>query len=159
MQPGLKHLAEPIHLFAMGFGAGLVPLAPGTAGSALAMLPAWLMFELSLPLRIGIVVLTVLVGTWCCGESARRLGVHDHPAIVLDEIAAMLMLSVLLPPQPAWLLGAFVFFRVFDIAKPWPIRDVDHRMKGGTGIMLDDLLAAVYAAACLQMINLFLTAA
>jgi len=147
-------LRQPVHLFALGFGAGLAPFAPGTAGSALALLPAWLMLSLPWPWRIGIVAAVIVAGVWLCGESARRLGTHDHPAIVLDEIAAMLLLALLMPQRAWWLLPAFAFFRLFDIAKPWPIRDLDHRMKGGLGIMLDDLLAAGYAAACLQLIRL-----
>lgn len=151
--PSFRCLRRPVHLLALGFGAGLVPVAPGTAGSAVALVPAWLMLNLSWPWRIGIVAAVIVAGTWLCGASARRLGAHDHPAIVLDEIAAMLLTSLLMPQRAWWLLPAFVSFRVFDIAKPWPIRDLDHRMKGGLGIMLDDLLAAVYAAVCLQLIN------
>jgi phosphatidylglycerophosphatase A len=81
------------------------------------------------------------------------LGVHDHPAIVFDEIAAMLLLVPLIPDGPLWLCAAFVLFRFFDIVKPWPIRDVDHRMGGGLGIMLDDLMAALFAALCLQVVR------
>ena len=114
------------------------------------------MFSWPISWRIAIVTIVACVGIWVCGESARRLGVHDHPAIVLDEIGAMLLLSLLMPQQIVWLPIAFVLFRIFDIAKPWPIRDVDHRMRGGLGIMLDDVLAAAFAAVCLHVINLFL---
>lgn len=142
-------LRDPVHLLATGFGIGLVPRAPGTAGSILALVPAWLMFHLPLPWRAAVTLAVVVLGVWVCGESARRLAVHDHPAIVLDEIAAMLLLSVLLEPGVAWLLAALVLFRVFDIAKPWPIRTVDRTVSGGVGIMLDDVLAVVYAWICL----------
>jgi phosphatidylglycerophosphatase A len=151
--PSFRSLRRPVHLLALGFGAGLAPVAPGTAGSALALLPAWLMMRLPWSARIGIVAAVVVSGIWLCGASARLLRAHDHPAIVLDEIAAMLLLSLLMPQRAWWLLPAFAAFRLFDIAKPWPIRDLDHRMKGGLGIMLDDLLAAVYAAVCLQLIG------
>ncbi|NNC77142.1 MAG: phosphatidylglycerophosphatase A, partial [Woeseiaceae bacterium] len=79
-------------------------------------------------------------------ESARRVGVHDHPGIVWDEIAALYLVLLTVPESPAWWASAFVLFRVFDIWKPWPIRDLDHRLHGGLGIMLDDLAAGLYAA-------------
>lgn len=150
---GFGLLRQPVHLLALGFGTGLSPYAPGTAGSALALLPAWLMLDWPLAPRIAVVCVLIVAGVWICDLSAKKLGAHDHPAIVLDEIAAMLLLALLIPQQPVWLLGAFVFFRLFDIVKPWPIREMDHRIKGGAGIMLDDLMAAVYAAVCLQVIS------
>ena len=142
-------LRDPVHLLATGFGIGLMPRAPGTAGSLLALAPAWLMFELPLPWRVAVALAVVVLGVWVCGESARRLAVHDHPAIVLDEIAAMLLLCVLIEPGVPWLLAALVLFRLFDIGKPWPIRAVDRKVPGGLGIMLDDVLAAAYAAICI----------
>ena len=150
LSPGL--LRDPVHLLATGFGVGLVPRAPGTAGSILALAPAWLMFHLPLPWRVAVALAVVVSGVWVCGESARRLAVHDHPAIVLDEIAAMLLLSLLIEPGVPWLLAALVLFRVFDIAKPWPIRAVDRSVSGGLGIMLDDVLAAFFAAVCLAAV-------
>ena len=88
----------------------------------------------------------LLAGIWICGTSARRIGVHDHPGIVWDEIAAIYLLLQLAPVTIwAWAL-AFGLFRLFDIWKPWPIRDLDHRLHGGLGIMLDDVVAALYAA-------------
>jgi phosphatidylglycerophosphatase A len=142
-------LRDPVHLLATGFGAGLMPRAPGTAGSLLALVPCWLLLYLSWPWRLAIATAVVVAGVWIAGESARRLGQHDHPAIVLDEIAAMLALTLAVPRNVYWLLGAFVLFRLFDITKPWPIRDLDHRIGGGLGIMLDDIVAAAFAAFCL----------
>lgn len=156
---GLVELKSPVHLLALGFGTGLSPYAPGTMGSLLALLPAWLMFNLSWPWQLGIGIGAAVAGIWICGESARRLGVHDHPAIVFDEIAAILLLVPAIPQQTIWLFAAFAVFRFFDIVKPWPIRDVDHRMKGGLGIMLDDLMAAIYTAVCLQVFRLLLAVA
>lgn len=149
-------LRDPVHLFALGFGSGLSPMAPGTAGSALGAVLAWLMLGWPLAARGALAVAAILAGVWICGRSAERLGVHDHPGIVWDEIAALLALALALPPTPAWIAAGFAVFRVFDIAKPWPIRDVDHRLGGGLGIMLDDLIAAVYAAACLTVVRYFL---
>jgi phosphatidylglycerophosphatase A len=149
----IRLLRDPYHCIAMGFGAGLAPRAPGTAGSALALVPCWLMLSLEWPLRLALAAAALVLGVWICGESSRRLGAHDHPAIVLDEIAAMMLMTVLMPQSAVWLFVAFVLFRIFDIAKPWPIRDLDHRMTGGLGIMLDDQLAAIYASACMVLIR------
>jgi phosphatidylglycerophosphatase A len=148
-------LAHPVHLLALGFGTGLSPWAPGTAGSLLALPFVWFLLDVSWPLRLGIVVVVALLGVWICGESARRIGVHDHPGIVFDEIAAMLALTLVLPQTWTALLAAFALFRFFDIFKPWPIRDLDHRLHGGLGIMLDDLMAALYTGICLKVLLLF----
>ena len=152
MRLGLRTLRDPVQLVALGFGTGLAPRAPGTAGSLLALLPAWWCFTLPMPWRVAIVVAVAALGVWICGASARRLGVHDHSAIVFDEIAGLLATSLATPARSVfWFALTFVLFRIFDIAKPWPIREVDHRMRGGAGIMLDDLMAAVYAAVCLMV--------
>jgi len=151
MSSGLasRVLRDPVHFLAFGFGTGLSPWAPGTVGSLPGLALAWLTLPLALPWRLLAGVVLVLAGIWLCGESARRIGVHDHPGIVWDEIAAMYLLLLLLPPSwPLWAL-AFGLFRLFDIWKPWPIRDLDHRLHGGLGIMLDDLVAALYAASLL----------
>ena len=143
--------ADPVHVLAFGFGTGLVPLAPGTAGSLVGVLIAWLMLNVGFLAQIGLAVALVAAGVWICGESARRLGIHDHGGIVWDELAAMYIVLIFSPKSLlAWIL-AFGLFRVFDIAKPWPIRDLDHRLKGGAGIMLDDLVAALYAALSLAL--------
>jgi phosphatidylglycerophosphatase A len=150
-------LRDPVHLLALGFGAGLAPKAPGTAGSAVGLVAAWWLLALPWAWQLGIVAATIAAGIHVCGESARRLGRHDHPAIVFDEIAGMLCTALAVPERRVlWLALAFVLFRVFDIAKPWPIRDVDHRLGGGAGIMLDDLMAAVYAAGCLAIARIVL---
>jgi len=139
-------LRDPVHLLAFGFGTGLSPWAPGTMGSLLGVALAWWTLPLTGELRLLVAIALILSGIWLCGESARRIGVHDHPGIVWDEIAAMYLVLLLLPPSlPLWALG-FGLFRLFDIWKPWPIRDLDHRLRGGLGIMLDDLVAALYAA-------------
>jgi phosphatidylglycerophosphatase A len=148
-------LKDPVHLLALGLGSGLAPVAPGTAGTLLAVLPAWLLADWPWSIRLGLVAVLFVAGVWLCGESARRLGVHDHPAIVWDEIVAFLAICLVARPQLLEMALAFALFRAFDILKPWPIRDVDHRLSGGLGIMLDDLIAAAYAAACLLMYQYF----
>ena len=146
-------LTDPVHILAFGFGTGLAPLAPGTFGSLLGVLLAWLTLDLGLMTQIGCAVFLFVSGIWICGESSHRLGIHDHGGIVWDEIAAMYMVLIVAPPTLfAWIL-AFGLFRAFDIVKPWPIRDLDHRLGGGLGIMLDDLVAALYAALVLAFVG------
>ena len=144
--PGAAIFRDPVHFAAFGFGFGLSPVAPGTFGSLPGVLLAWLTMPLTLGWRIAILGALIAAGIWICGESARRLGAHDHPGIVWDEIAGMYLTLLVVPPQIGPWLAAFLLFRLFDIWKPWPIRDLDHRMSGGAGIMLDDLVAALYAA-------------
>jgi phosphatidylglycerophosphatase A len=150
-------LRDPIHFLAFGFGAGLAPKAPGTFGSAVGLVAAWWLFDLPLAWRVAVVAGVIGLGIWICGESARRLGRHDDQRIVLDEIAGVLLTSLaVVEKDVVGLALVFVFFRFFDIVKPWPIRDVDHSLKGGLGIMLDDLIAALYAAVCVATIRVLL---
>jgi phosphatidylglycerophosphatase A len=139
-------LRDPVLLLAFGFGTGLSPRAPGTVGSLLGVALALATSPWPLSIRLAVGAGMVAAGVWLCGAAARRVGVHDHPGIVWDEIAALDLLLQLAPPSIGlWALG-FGLFRLFDILKPWPIRDLDHRLGGGVGIMLDDLAAALYAA-------------
>ncbi len=146
-------LRDPVHLLALGFGSGLAPVAPGTFGSLVGLALALLVAPLGWHVAAVATLLANVVGIWICGASARRLGVHDHPAIVWDEVAGM-MLVMLAAPATAWGAAlAFGLFRLFDVWKPWPIREVDHGMKGGAGIMLDDIMAALMAAAVLLLVR------
>jgi phosphatidylglycerophosphatase A len=144
-------LTDPVHLLAFGFGTGLAPKAPGTVGSLPGILFAWLALPLPFTWRLGVGIAMALAGIWICGESARRVGTHDHPGIVWDEIVGMYLVLLVVPPQISLYALAFLLFRLFDIWKPWPIRDLDHRLSGGLGIMLDDLVAALYAASILAL--------
>ena len=152
-----KVLTDPVNFMAFGFGTGLAPIAPGTFGSLPGILLAWLTLDMGIYVQLGIAAALFVAGIWICGESARRIGVHDHGGIVWDEICGMYV-TLLAAPQtiPAWILG-FLLFRAFDIVKPWPIRDLDHRMGGGLGIMLDDLVAALYAAILLALYGWLMT--
>jgi phosphatidylglycerophosphatase A len=150
-------LTDPVHILAFGLGTGLAPYAPGTVGSLLGVLLAWLTLDLGLIAQIGVAIGLSVAGIWICGESARRLGIHDHGGIVWDEIAGMYVTLLVAPfTLSAWILG-FLLFRAFDIVKPWPIRDLDHRLGGGLGIMLDDLVAALYAAILLALYGWLMT--
>ena len=153
----MSTLRDPVHFLAFGFGAGLAPKAPGTFGSVVGVVAAWWLLELPLVARIAVVAGVIAVGIFICGESARRLGRHDDQRIVLDEIAGVLLTSLAIVEKSLVALAlVFVFFRIFDIWKPWPIRDVDHSLHGGLGIMLDDLIAALYAAVCVATIRVLL---
>ena len=153
LRPTWRHLADPVHCLALGFGSGLAPVAPGTFGSLVGLAIALAMAPLGLAWNLVAVAVAVGVGIWICGESARRLGVHDHPAIVWDEVAGM-MITMLAVPDAWWGAPlAFVLFRLFDIAKPWPIREIDHGLGGGMGIMLDDVLAGLFAALGLTIVG------
>jgi phosphatidylglycerophosphatase A len=139
-------LRSPVLMLGFGFGSGLAPKAPGTVGTLLGVLLFLPLLVLN-PLWAWILfVLATLAGVWICGQSARLMGVHDHGGIVWDEFAGVWLVLLCLPEQSLlYWLAAFVVFRVFDIAKPWPIRWVDQSIEGGLGIMLDDLLAAAFA--------------
>jgi phosphatidylglycerophosphatase A len=153
----LGTLRDPVHLLAFGFGAGLAPRAPGTFGSLVGIVAAWWLLELPLAARVAVVAAVIAAGIFICGESARRLEVHDDQRIVLDEIAGVLLTSLAVLEKTVFALAlVFVLFRFFDILKPWPIRDVDHSLHGGLGIMLDDLIAALYAAICVVTIRVLL---
>ena len=146
-------LAHPAHLIALGFGSGLAPKAPGTVGTVLGLPLFWAITAISpdLPNQLILIAATFLLGIWACARTGRALGVADHGGMVWDEIVAFALVLLLTPPGWLWMLAAFALFRLFDIVKPWPIRFFDARLKNGFGVMFDDLLAAGYAIACLQL--------
>jgi phosphatidylglycerophosphatase A len=117
----------------------------------------WWLVPKDIYVQAGVALVAFVLGIWLCGESAKRIGVHDHGGIVWDEILGMfltlMVIPSLIPMEPVWILAAFMAFRLFDIWKPWPIRDLDHRLHGGLGIMLDDVLAALYAALLLSFLH------
>jgi phosphatidylglycerophosphatase A len=145
-RPTLRALRDPVQLLALGFGSGLVPAAPGTAGSLIGLAAAILVAQWGVWAAAATTAVVVAAGVWICGEGARRLGIHDHPAIVWDEIAGMMIAMLAAPQGWGWAALAFALFRLFDIIKPWPIREIDHAMRGGAGIMLDDVMAGILAA-------------
>tara|TARA_R110000782_G_scaffold80534_3_gene159345 strand:- start:1235 stop:1723 length:489 start_codon:yes stop_codon:yes gene_type:complete len=152
-----KVMRDPVHILAFGFGTGLAPFAPGTFGSLPGVLLFWLVLPFGLYVQLAVAAVIILAGVFICGESARRIGVHDHGGIVWDEIAGMYLTLFIAPVSVLGWVLAFVLFRVMDIVKPWPIRDLDHRLGGGLGIMLDDLAAALYAAILLGLYRWLMT--
>lgn len=155
--PSARDLAfgTPSGFFAFGFGSGLSPFAPGTMGTLAAVPLAVALKLLPVPLFWPLLLLFFLLGVHLCEVTSRRLGQHDPGGIVWDEMVAYWLTVALLPLHWAWLLAAFVLFRVFDIFKPWPIRWVEKRFGGGLGIMLDDVVAAAYAIILLKLAEWF----
>jgi phosphatidylglycerophosphatase A len=146
-------VGHPAHFIALGFGTGLAPVAPGTAGTLLAF-PLFVVFDAAFgpldawPARIaflGALAALFALGVWACGRTGRDLGIADHGCMNWDEVVAFLLVLLLTPEGFAWQALAFVLFRFFDVVKPPPIRYFDRTMKGGFGVMFDDLLAAFYA--------------
>jgi phosphatidylglycerophosphatase A len=139
-------LQHPAHLIALGFGAGLAPFAPGTFGT-LAAIPIALVLGAYVG-DAGLLIAAAIflaVGAWASQVTGRALGVADHGSIVIDEVAAFLVVLFFTGLTPLRIAVAFVLFRFFDIVKPPPVRQVDAAMKNGVGVMLDDLVAAGYA--------------
>jgi len=151
-QPGKRaaDMRNPVHLLAFGLGAGLAPFAPGTFGTLVGVALYLAISGLPLMTYLGITLALSGVGIALCGRTASDLGMHDHPGIVIDEIAGFLVTMIAVPSGWWWLAAGFALFRLFDILKPWPIRWIDRRLGGGLGIMLDDLLAGLLALACLH---------
>lgn len=157
--PDLKALlTSPSHFFAFGFGSGLAPFAPGTFGT-LAAIPLYWLLQYLPTLAYGVMLVgTFALGVYWCERSSRALGVHDHPGIVWDEMVGYWLTMFLAPAGWLWMLVGFALFRIFDILKPWPVSLADKNVYGGLGIMLDDILAAVYAWLVLQAIAWWLAA-
>jgi phosphatidylglycerophosphatase A len=139
-------LSHPAHFIALGFGSGLAPVAPGTFGTLAGLGLYWLLALLAPPLVIAfLAVPAFFLGVWACERTGRDLGVQDHGAMVWDEIVAFLPLAALASSSLMLQAVAFVLFRLFDIWKPYPIRLVEKNVKGGMGVMVDDLMAGAYA--------------
>jgi len=145
---------HPAHFIALGFGAGLSPFAPGTAGTLVAIPLWWLIGGDYEPLLLfGILAGLFAIGVWACAATGRDLGVADHGAMCWDEIVAFLLVLALIPDDPWWQGAAFFLFRAFDVIKPPPIRQLEMRFKGGFGVMFDDILAAGYTLLALSLVK------
>ncbi|NNK97887.1 MAG: phosphatidylglycerophosphatase A [Xanthomonadales bacterium] len=138
-------LGSPAGLLAFGFGSGLSPVAPGTMGTLVAIPFVFALKGLGETGFWIALVLLFLLGVQLCGRVSQKLGVHDHGGIVWDEMVGYWLAVAFVPLQWEWLLVGFLLFRFFDIVKPWPIRQLDKKVSGGFGIMIDDVVAALFA--------------
>jgi len=147
-------LGHPAGWIACGFGSGLSPWAPGTTGSLAALLPWLALRDLEWPAYIAVIALAFALGVWVSNVVIARLRIDDPGVVVWDEFVGQwiaLLPLVVAPRNWPWVVVGFALFRLFDICKPWPVSWADRRVKGGFGVMLDDVLAGVYAAALLAL--------
>jgi len=151
----LRNLAlkTPTGLLAFGFGSGLSPFAPGTMGTIIAIPFAIALKNLDSFWFWMVLPVSFFFGVWLCDRVSQKLGMHDHGGIVWDEMVGYWLAVAFVPLQWIWLLAAFLLFRFFDIFKPWPIRQLDKNVSGGFGIMIDDVLAAIYTIALLGLVQ------
>jgi phosphatidylglycerophosphatase A len=149
-------LREPAGWIACGIGSGLSPVAPGTAGSLAALLPWFALRELPWPLYLAVVALAFAIGVWACARVVAALRIDDPGFVVWDEFVGQwiaLLPLLWLPFAWWWLVAGFALFRLFDVAKPWPVSWADRTIEGGLGVMLDDVLAGIYAALALTVLT------
>lgn len=136
---------NPIHFIACGFGVGLIPIMPGTFGTLVGVLFYLILVQFSLPVYLFFVLAMNIAGIYLCGRVNRDFKTEDHPAAVWDEIATFPIVMIAIPLTWYYLLLGFILFRVFDILKPFPISYLDKHVHGGLGVMLDDIVAALFS--------------
>lgn len=145
-----------IKFLASGFYSGYFPAAPGTVGSLIGVLVYLLIQNLSDVRYLSVVVLIFIAGVYVSNEAEKIYDKKDSPHVVIDEVSGMLLTYLALPQGWGFLLAGFVSFRIFDILKPFPIRLIDRRLGGGWGIMLDDILAGIYANILIRILYKFI---
>lgn len=150
-------LSHPAHFISLGFGTGLARKAPGTVGTLIGFPLYMLIADYPIMMQLVMITALFLLGIWTCDITGKAIGVSDHGGIVWDEIVAMMLVLTFTPHSYAYYFVAFCLFRLFDIWKPSPIRECDASIKGGLGVMFDDLLAAVYAIISLQALIWIIT--
>lgn len=149
-------MTDPVLFLAFGFGSGLAKKAPGTCGTV-AAIPVYYLFAQTNSLIYGILtIIATVAGIWICDVAAKKLDEHDFGGIVWDEVAGYLITMWFVPFSWQAMLAGFILFRIFDILKPWPIKWIDKQVHGGLGIMLDDVLAAVFAGLLLLLATRYL---
>lgn len=137
-------------LLATVFGSGYSPIAPGTAGSAVGVVAYWALVQLPQPVAFAVMAAVLVLGTAAAHHVARSTGREDPGLVVVDEVAGQWVSLLFLPLTPATAVAAFFLFRIMDILKPWPARDLE-KLHGGFGIMADDLMAGIYANLLLRV--------
>ena len=143
-------LKDPVLFLAFGFGSGLSKYMPGTMGTVAAVPLYWALMQTNSWLYLAATVLCTVLGVFICDQAAKKLDVHDFGGIVWDEVAGFLITMCWIPFSWQSMLAGFVLFRFFDILKPWPIKWLDRHVAGGFGIMLDDVVAGIFAALVLR---------
>lgn len=142
---------NPLHFIAFGFGAGCFPMAPGTFGTLMAIPFYLVMRPLSLTSYFALLILIIVGSMWVCQKVSHDVGVEDHQAMCLDEIVGFLVTMFAAPHHWVWIVLGFVLFRLFDILKPWPIRLIDNQLKGGVGMIMDDVMAGIFSCVLIQI--------
>ena len=146
--------AHPAHFLALSFGTGLAPIAPGTVGTLLGFPIYGLLAARLAPMELLATIGGMFaVGIWACGVTGRAMGIPDHSAMNWDEVVAFLLILMITPPGWAWQAFAFFAFRFFDVVKPPPIRYFDRTIKGGFGVMFDDIVAAFYTLLAMAIVK------
>lgn len=145
---------DPIYFVAFGFGTGAIPFAPGTFGTLMAI-PFYLLLS-PLPVIPYVVFLGLFIAfsSWICSRLSREINVHDHVGMNIDEFAGFFVTMTAVPAGFGWIVMGFLLFRFFDIIKPWPIGYIDEKVQGGFGMILDDVIAGIFACAILQIIRI-----
>ncbi|OGT39770.1 MAG: phosphatidylglycerophosphatase [Gammaproteobacteria bacterium RIFCSPHIGHO2_12_FULL_38_14] len=151
-----KIFQDPFYFIAFGLGSGAIPFAPGTFGTLFAI-PFYLLLQ-ALPLHFYFlfVIIFIVFSMWVCDRVSKEIKIHDHPGMTIDEFAGFFVTMISAPRGALWVVLGFVLFRLFDVTKPWPIRFIDQKVSGGLGIVLDDVLAGVYACFMIQIIRYML---
>ena len=145
-------IKTPMQFLASGFGSGCAPVAPGTFGT-LAAIPIWILLSFLSPITYAILVVAIFVlGCYVSEKASQEMGVHDHGGIVIDEFVGYFITMFLVPLSWVNILLGFILFRIFDVLKPWPIKVLDRQVKGGFGIMIDDVLAGFMALVCMHLL-------
>ena len=144
---------KPSHFIAFGFGSGAAPFAPGTFGTLIAV-PFYLAIcHLPILLYISLVTIITIASMWLCEHVSQEINVHDHQGMCLDEVVGYLITMIGAPQGLIWIVLGFIFFRVFDIWKPWPINYIDTHVSGGFGMILDDAFAGFYSIIMLKLLS------
>jgi len=145
-------LKSPVLFLAFGFGSGLSKIMPGTMGTIAALPLYYALAPLPLLPFLIVILVSFIVGCYLCDKASKAMNVHDHPGIVWDEFVGLWITFILVPFSWSAMLAGFILFRIFDMAKPWPIKWVDKHVHGGIGIMVDDVLAGIAACVCLHIL-------
>lgn len=144
---------KPTHFIAFGFGSGTFPFAPGTFGTLMAI-PFYLAMQPLSSINYLILLIIITIGSmWLCDKVSKEIHIHDHPGMCLDEIVGYLVTMFTAPHGLMWIILGFILFRIFDIFKPWPIRFIDEKVKGGFGVILDDVMAGIYSLIVLRILS------